>query len=104
MPPVWTLIPQRFATVVSTRVSLSKKTLRIDVDRNPDPAARFRRGGQHGAQETLQIGRARRLGGKPEPMAFAHDRNRRLGRSEQDNFVLLALPAERRAAPVFGPG
>jgi hypothetical protein len=30
--------------------------LRIDVDRNPDPAARLGRGGQHGAQETLQIG------------------------------------------------
>ena len=37
-------------------------------------------------------------------MAFANDRDRRLGRAEQDDFVSLALPAERRDAPVFGPG
>ena len=37
-------------------------------------------------------------------MAFADDRDRRLGRAEQDDFVLVALPAERRDAPVFGPG
>ena len=35
-------------------------------------------------------------------MAFTHDRDRRLGRAEQDDFVLMRLPAERRNAPVFG--
>jgi hypothetical protein len=37
-------------------------------------------------------------------MAFADDRDRRLGRAQQDDFVRMALPAERRDAPVFGPG
>ena len=37
-------------------------------------------------------------------MAFAHDRDRRLGRAEQDDFVLSGLPAKRRDAPVFGSG
>ncbi len=37
-------------------------------------------------------------------MAFAHDRDRRLGRSKQDNLVVLRLAAERRDAPVFALG
>ena len=80
-----------------------EKALRVDVDRNADAAARFGRCGQHGAQESLQIGGPGRLGGEAETMAFAHDRDWRLGRAEQDDFVFLALPAERRDAPVFCP-
>ena len=43
-------------------------------------------------------------GGKPESMAFAYDRDGRLGRAEQDDFVVSRLSAKRRDAPVFGPG
>ena len=55
-------------------------------------------------KKPLQVRRSRRLGGEAETVAFADDRDRRLGRAEQDDFVLVALPAERRDAPVFGPG
>jgi hypothetical protein len=34
----------------------SQKALRVDVDRNLNPAARLGRRDQHGAQETLQVG------------------------------------------------
>ena len=73
-----------------------EEALRIDVDRNANPAARLGRRGQHGAQEALQVRRARRLGGEAEAIAFAQDRDRRLGRPEQDDLVLLR--AARRAA------
>ena len=81
-----------------------KKALWIDIDRNADAAARLGRGGQHGAQESLQVGGPRRFGGEAEPMAFAQHRDRRLGRAEQDNLIVLWLPAERRDAPVLAAG
>ena len=34
-------------------------------------------------------------------MTFAHDRDWRFGRAEQDNLVVLALPAERRDTPIL---
>ena len=37
-------------------------------------------------------------------MAPAQQRDRRLGRAEQEISLLLALPAERRDAPGLGPG
>jgi hypothetical protein len=80
-----------------------KKALRVDVDRNANPAARLRCGGQHGAQKPLQVDRARRLGREPETMAFAQDRDRRLGRTEQDDLVVAGVAPKRRDAPGFGP-
>ena len=68
---------------------------------DPHPAARRRRGGQHRAQEPLQVGRARRLGGEAEAVAFAQDRDRRFGRAEQHDLVVARLPAERRDAPAL---
>src|ERR1700751_4211991 len=37
-------------------------------------------------------------------MAFAHDRDPRLGRAKQDDLILFRLAAERRDAPVFALG
>src|SRR5271163_1502504 len=81
-----------------------KKTLRIDVDRNTHSAARLGRLRQHRAQETLQVGRSRRLGGEAKTMALAQYCNWRLGRAEQDDLVASGLAAKRRDPPVLGCG
>src|SRR3984885_7103655 len=81
-----------------------KEALRVDVDRNPDAAAWARRLRQHRAQETLQVGRSRRLGGEAKTMALAQHGNWRLGRAEQDDLVVSGLAAKRRDAPVLGRG
>jgi len=68
---------------------LSEETLRVDIDRDPDPAARGRGGGEERAQKTLQVGRARRLGGEAKAVALAQDGDRRLGGAEQRDLVAL---------------
>src|SRR5271156_5836279 len=91
----------RWRESVGRPPEVSQEALRIDVDGDANPPARRRRGGQHRAQETLQIGRPRRLGGETEPVPFAQDRDRRFRRTEQDDLVVARLPAERRDTPAF---
>src|SRR5271166_3425363 len=79
----------------------SQKTLRIDVDCDFDPAARRRRGGEERAQETLQVGRSRRLGGEAEAVAPPQDRYRRLSGAEEGDLVIARMPADRRDPPAF---
>ena len=77
----------------------SHKALRIDINGDADTATRRRRGSQHGAQKTLQIGLARRLDGEPEAMTAAQHGDGRLSRPKQQHFVVVQIAADRRKAP-----
>src|SRR5271166_3493611 len=82
----------------------SQETLRVDVDRHLDPAVRARGRGEKRAQESLQVGRARRLDGEAKAVALAQNRDRRFGRAEQGDLVGLRFAAERRHLPACACG
>src|ERR1700730_14771748 len=68
--------------------SPSHKTLRIDVDRELDIALGFGCGGEPFAQIGRQVEAARRFDQQAEPVAAAHQRERRFGGAEHAHALL----------------
>src|SRR5215213_2077558 len=82
----------------------SEKTLRVDVDRDPDAAARFWRARHPGAQVGLQIDLPLRLDQKADAVAAADERDRGFGGPQHHDASRRVGDAGKAAGVLLGLG